>query len=185
MKYRLLDLFLILLLVVPIVAGILVIATIVVVVDRHNPFFVSRRVGYHQKPFNLYKIRTMVVGAPVTATNDKMSTFVTPLGSYLRRLSLDELPQVLNILCGDMSWVGPRPCLNSEKELILLRRENKVFDVPPGITGLAQINGRDALTVHQKVTFDAKYACDRSLALNAKILINTLLCSGFDKNVNY
>ena len=123
----------------------------------------------------MLKIRTMTIDAPLLPTGPEMSNYVTPIGAWLRKFSLDELPQIFNILRGQMSWVGPRPCLRSEAELVSLRRASGIFNVPPGLTGLAQINGRDILSVDEKVTLDSRYVSERSVALNFRIVCATLL----------
>ncbi len=123
------------------------------------------------------KFRSMRTDAPVVATHllTQADAYITPLGSFLRRSSLDELPQLWNILKGDMSFVGPRPALYNQDDLIQMRTEKGVHILLPGLTGWAQINGRDELDLAEKVTFDAEYLERRSLTLDIKILWTTLL----------
>ncbi|TWI76901.1 lipopolysaccharide/colanic/teichoic acid biosynthesis glycosyltransferase [Desulfobotulus alkaliphilus] len=111
--------------------------------DTGSPLFRQQRVGRHQKPFTLVKFRTMKPDTPSVATHLASTDAITPFGHFLRRTKLDELPQLWNVLKGDMSLVGPRPGLFNQKELSLERSKHKVFDVLPGITGLAQVNGID------------------------------------------
>jgi O-antigen biosynthesis protein WbqP len=119
----------------------------------------SDRVGQHNKLFKMPKFRTMQVGTPAVATHllaDPKSR-LTPIGSFLRKSSLDELPQLWSILVGDMSFVGPRPALFNQQDLIVLRTSHGVHNLVPGLTGWAQVNGRDELPIPQKVALDAKY----------------------------
>jgi O-antigen biosynthesis protein WbqP len=114
--------------------------------DTGYPIFKQKRVGKHKKPFILYKFRTMNVNTKSVATHLASQSSVTKYGAFLRRTKLDELPQLLNVLKGDMSLVGPRPCLFNQEELIEERDKRKVFNLLPGITGLAQINEIDMST---------------------------------------
>lgn len=140
-------------------------------------FFWSERVGRHNKIFSMPKFRSMKVGTPALATNLMKNTdsYLTPIGSFLRRTSLDELPQIWSIFKGDMSFVGPRPALYNQYDLISLRTKLGVEMLVPGLTGWAQINGRDELSISQKVAFDVDYMQRQSLWLDFKILWLTLL----------
>jgi len=111
--------------------------------DTRSPLFRQERVGRHQRPFTLVKFRTMRLDTASVATHLAEASAVTPFGRFLRRTKLDELPQLWNVLKGEMSLVGPRPCLPNQEELIAERQKRGVFEVPPGITGLAQVNGID------------------------------------------
>ena len=111
--------------------------------DTRSPLFRQERVGLYQRPFALVKFRTMRPGTASVATHLAEASAVTPFGRFLRRTKLDELPQVWNVLRGEMSLVGPRPCLPNQDELIAERQRRGVFQVRPGITGLAQVNGID------------------------------------------
>jgi O-antigen biosynthesis protein WbqP len=111
--------------------------------DTRSPLFRQERVGLYQRPFTLVKFRTMRPGTASVATHLAEASAVTPLGRFLRRTKLDELPQLWNVLKGEMSLVGPRPCLPNQEELIAERQKRGVFEVRPGITGLAQVNGID------------------------------------------
>ncbi len=123
------------------------------------------------------KFRTMQVGTPVMATHLLVdaSSHLTPIGSFLRKSSLDELPQLWSILVGHMSFVGPRPALFNQQDLIDLRTQNNVHTLVPGLTGWAQVNGRDELHISQKVALDAEYMKRQSFWFDIKILWMTLL----------
>jgi len=137
--------------------------------------FWSDRVGKDNRTFRMPKFRTMRVDTPVVATNllENPDQFLTPIGSFLRRSSLDELPQLWSILKGDMSFVGPRPVICTEHELLALRAQHGVAALRPGLTGWAQINGRDHLSVAEKVEFDVAYLKRQSFAFDLKILVRT------------
>ncbi len=124
--------------------------------DTGSPIFTQVRVGRHQQPFKLVKFRTMRQGTESVATHLLDPAAVTPLGAVMRRTKLDELPQLLNVLKGEMSMVGPRPCLFSQQELILVREARGVFRVRPGITGLAQVQGIDMSAPELLAATDAR-----------------------------
>lgn len=132
----------------------------------------SDRVGRHNQIFRMPKFRSMRTDTPAVATHllDNPAQWLTPIGSFLRKSSLDELPQLWSILVGDMSLVGPRPALFNQDDLIALRTEAGVHELPPGLTGWAQVNGRDEIPIPQKVALDAEYLRRRSLAFDIRIL---------------
>lgn len=111
--------------------------------ESKNPIFVQIRIGQYKKPFKLFKFRTMKINTPSLASHLVNEKSVTRFGRFIRLLKLDELPQLINVINGDMSLVGPRPCLFNQDELIKLREEYKIFEVKPGITGLSQVKGID------------------------------------------
>ncbi|WP_207064369.1 sugar transferase [Niveibacterium umoris] len=135
----------------------------------------SKRVGRRGRIFLMPKFRSMRTDTPVVATHllEDPDRYLTRLGRQLRRSSLDELPQLYSVLVGDMSLVGPRPALFNQRDLIELRRENGVDQLRPGITGWAQINGRDELPIGEKVAFDVEYLRRRSFTFDLKILFLT------------
>ncbi|MDD0815401.1 sugar transferase [Curvibacter sp. HBC28] len=137
----------------------------------------SDRVGRHQRIFRMPKFRSMRVGTPAVATHllSNPDSHLTPIGSFLRRSSLDEMPQLWSILKGDMSLVGPRPALFNQQDLIALREQHGVNDLLPGLTGWAQVNGRDELAIAQKVAFDVEYLQRQSLAFDIRILWLTVI----------
>lgn len=140
----------------------------------------SQRVGRENQLFLMPKFRSMRIGTPQIATHlmnqqADPDVFLTPVGSFIRKTSLDELPQLWSVLKGDMSIVGPRPALFNQDDLISLRTENQVHTLKPGITGWAQINGRDEIPIPAKVTLDAYYLAHQSLWLDFKIILLTIL----------
>ena len=139
--------------------------------------FWSDRIGKNNKIFRMPKFRTMHIGAPTVATHllSNPNAHLTPIGSFLRRSSLDELPQLWSILKGDMSFVGPRPALYNQNDLIVLRMEVGVDRLLPGLTGWAQVNGRDDLSIQQKVSLDAEYMRRQSFHFDIFILWITFL----------
>jgi O-antigen biosynthesis protein WbqP len=136
----------------------------------------SERVGKDNGLFRMPKFRTMRVDTPQIATHlmRRPEHYLTPIGSFLRRTSLDELPQLVSVWRGDLSLVGPRPALFNQHDLVALRTQNGLHRLVPGITGWAQINGRDELEIPVKVRFDAEYMQRQSLGLDLKILLLTL-----------
>jgi O-antigen biosynthesis protein WbqP len=139
--------------------------------------FRTRRVGKNSRLFTMYKFRTMRVDTPQVATHllKKPDQFLTPVGGFLRRSSLDELPQLINVLRGDMSLVGPRPALFNQEDLIALRAGRGVDALIPGITGWAQVNGRDELPITEKVKLDEWYLKNRSFWLDLKVVGMTVV----------
>ena len=137
----------------------------------------SERVGRRNKIFKMPKFRSMQVDTPVVATHllGNPEQFLTPVGSFLRKSSLDELPQLWSILKGDMSFVGPRPALFNQHDLIKLRTINNVHELMPGLTGWAQINGRDDLPIPQKVALDVEYLNNKSFYMDVKIILLTFV----------
>jgi O-antigen biosynthesis protein WbqP len=137
----------------------------------------SDRVGQNNCLFRMPKFRSMRINAPQVATHllTNPRAYLTPVGSFLRRSSLDELPQLFSVLKGDLSLVGPRPALFNQDDLITLRTESGVHKLVPGITGLAQVNGRDDLPISEKVRLDCEYLRTRSFRLDIKIIFLTFL----------
>jgi O-antigen biosynthesis protein WbqP len=137
----------------------------------------SDRIGRHNRIFRMPKFRSMRIDTPAVATHllQNPDQWLTPIGSFLRKSSLDELPQLWSILKGDMSFVGPRPALFNQDDLITLRTEKGVHELVPGLTGWAQVNGRDELPIPQKVALDAEYLQRQSLRFDLKILWMTAL----------
>ena len=137
----------------------------------------SDRVGRNNRIFKMPKFRSMRIDTPAVATHllQNPEQWLTPIGSFLRKSSLDELPQLWSILKGDMSFVGPRPALFNQDDLIALRTEKGVHEMVPGLTGWAQVNGRDELPIPQKVELDAEYLQRRSLRFDLRVLWMTAL----------
>ncbi len=159
---------------------VLPIAAITLVVRLTSPgpaLYWSDRVGRHNRIFKMPKFRSMRIDTPAVATHllQNPDQWLTPIGSFLRKSSLDELPQLWSILKGDMSFVGPRPALFNQNDLIALRTEKGVHELMPGLTGWAQVNGRDELPIPQKVALDAEYLQRQSLLFDLRILWMTAL----------
>jgi lipopolysaccharide/colanic/teichoic acid biosynthesis glycosyltransferase len=140
--------------------------------------FRQTRVGRGGKLFTCYKFRTMRLGARQAATHEMPADAIAPLGRFMRRTKIDELPQILNLLRGEMSLVGPRPCLPSQGELVALRTRLGVLTVRPGITGLAQVQGVDMSDAERLAQLDARYVLLRSVRLDIEIILKTLRGSG-------
>jgi O-antigen biosynthesis protein WbqP len=156
---------------------ILIVAVCVKVTSIGPIIYWSDRVGRHNKIFKMPKFRTMRMDTPAVATHllSDPKLFLTPIGSFLRKSSLDELLQLWSIIRGDMSFVGPRPALFNQDDLIILRTEQGVDKLLPGLTGWAQINGRDELPIPEKVKLDVEYLQQRSFSLDMKIIFMTFL----------
>lgn len=172
---RLFDLFLALCAALILIVPITLVAIAVRLTSTGPAIYWSDRVGKHNRIFKMPKFRSMRIDTPAVATHllGNPDQFLTPIGSFLRKSSLDELPQLWSILIGDMSFVGPRPALYNQDDLIALRTEKNVHTIVPGLTGWAQINGRDELPIPQKVELDAYYLAHQSLILDFKILLMT------------
>ncbi len=155
----------------------LFIALLIKSTSKGPVLYCSARVGIDNRTFQMPKFRTMRIDTPVVATHLLLDAgrYITPVGSFLRRYSLDELPQLWSILKGDMSFVGPRPALYNQDDLITLRTAKGVHRLMPGVTGWAQINGRDELNIPAKVELDRYYLDHRSLLFDMKILVMTVI----------
>jgi O-antigen biosynthesis protein WbqP len=151
-----------------------------------NILFKQKRVGLDSGYFTIFKFRTMKEGTPDIPTDEleNQRNLYTGAGKVLRRLSIDEFPQLINILKGDMSFVGPRPALYNQDLLIKLRKEKEVDKVKPGVTGLAQINGRDNLSIPDKVMYDWQYVKNASLWLDLKIFMATIKAAITGRGIN-
>lgn len=169
---RLFDLLLALLAGLVLIVPVLLVALAVRLTSPGPALYWSDRVGRHNRIFKMPKFRSMRVDTPAVATHllDDPQRWLTPIGPFLRKSSLDELPQLWSILKGDMSFVGPRPALFNQDDLIALRTQAGVDALVPGLTGWAQINGRDELPIPQKVALDIEYLQRRSLAFDLRIL---------------
>lgn len=165
---------------------LLLLALSVKLTSRGPVIFKQRRTGLNKEEFYIYKFRTMYTETPddiPTHLLENPDAYITPVGRFLRKTSLDELPQLFNILKGQMSFVGPRPALYNQYDLIALRDECGANGVRPGITGWAQVNGRDELEIPEKVMYDGYYVKNRSLWLDVKIVLLTLVSIVSSKGV--
>lgn len=153
----------------------LLISILIKLTSKGPVLYWSDRVGCYNRVFLMPKFRTMRVGTPSLATHllYDPKAYLTPVGPFLRKSSLDELPQLWSILKGDMSLVGPRPALFNQHDLIALRIQYGVDKLIPGVTGWAQVNGRDELTISEKVKLDTEYLMKRSFCFDVKILLLT------------
>ncbi|MFZ2307652.1 MAG: sugar transferase [Rhodoferax sp.] len=174
---RFFDLTLAVLVLLVLLIPICLVAILVRVTSLGPVLYWSDRVGRNNIIFKMPKFRSMRVGTPAVATHllDNPGNYLTPIGSFLRKSSLDELPQLWSIFRGDMSFVGPRPALYNQHDLVELRTQCGVHVLVPGLTGWAQVNGRDELPIFKKVELDKEYLLRRSLMFDLKILFLTAL----------
>jgi O-antigen biosynthesis protein WbqP len=174
---RLLDLVLVSAAAPLLISVALLIASVIWLTDRGPPLFWSDRIGRNNRIFRMPKFRTMRVNTPQLPTHlmKNPDQWLTSIGPFLRRTSLDEIPQLWSILKGDMSIVGPRPALFNQEDLIRLRSERGIDKIKPGLTGWAQVNGRDTIPIPKKVELDAYYLEHQSLLLDLKIIWLTFL----------
>ena len=174
---RIFDLLLGIMILTLLVIPMLLIFIVVRLSSKGSSLYWSDRIGKNNKIFKMPKFRSMLTGTPAVATHllDNPDAYLSPIGSFLRRSSLDELPQLFSVLKGDMSFVGPRPALFNQEDLIDLRKEKGVHKLLPGITGWAQVNGRDELLIPDKVALDVEYLNRQSFWFDIKILWMTFL----------
>ena len=167
---------------------ILIIISILIKLSSKGPvLYWSNRVGKNNRIFRMPKFRTMMIKTPEIATHLMINPdqFLSPIGGFLRQTSLDELPQLLSILKGDMSFVGPRPALYNQEDLITLRSDHGLHELIPGLTGWAQVNGRDNLSIPEKVLLEVEYMNKKSFWFDLKILWLTFLKVINKKNVSH
>jgi len=174
---RLFDLFFALTATAILFIPLCILAAVVGFTSKGPVLFWSDRVGRNNVIFRMPKFRSMKVGTPAVATHllQDPSSVLTPAGAFLRKSSLDELPQLWSILKGDMSFVGPRPALFNQDDLITLRTDNAVHKLLPGLTGWAQVNGRDDLSIGNKVELDIEYLQRKSILFDIRIIVMTAL----------
>ena len=174
---RIFDLFTGVTLLVLLVVPMLLISISIRLSSKGSILYWSDRVGKNNKIFKMPKFRSMLIDTPAVATHllDNPNVYLSPIGGFLRSTSLDELPQLFSVLKGDMSFVGPRPALFNQNDLITLRTEKGVDKLLPGITGWAQVNGRDELSIPDKVILDVEYLNRQSFWFDMKILWMTFL----------
>lgn len=174
---RIFDLFFGIIIFILVVVPMLLIAIAIRFSSKGPVLYRSDRVGQNNKIFQMLKFRTMLIQTPTVATHllDNPDAYLSPIGGFLRRSSFDELPQIYSVLKGDMSLVGPRPALFNQNDLITLRTERGIHKLLPGITGWAQVNGRDKLSIPDKVALDLEYLYRRSFWFDMKILWMTFL----------
>ncbi len=158
---------------------LLAVMLVLAVTTRGKPIFRQQRAGKLGKPFYIYKFRTMQIDAPPhmpTPDFNDANRYITPFGHFLRRTSIDELPQLWNVLKGDMSFIGPRPVILAEVELLRQRQKRGADKVLPGITGIAQLHGRDLVDLDHKARYDTYYANHMSLWMDVRLVLLTVVC---------
>lgn len=156
------------------------------IVDGLPVFFVQKRVGINSTNFNMYKFRTMKVGTPNVATRllENPDHYISITGKFLRKFNLDELPNLINLVKGEMRFVGPRPVLYNEYDLLQLRRDVGIEVLLPGLTGLAQIYGSEDLPLETKVKYELEYKKNKSFFFDTKIVLKTLTRTLFRKDIS-
>lgn len=184
---RCFDLIVALVLGIVLVLPIVLVAILVKITSKGPVLYWSDRVGKNNILFKMPKFRSMRVDTPAVATHllTNAKDYLTPIGAFLRKSSLDELPQIWCILKGEMSLVGPRPALYNQEDLITLRTQKGIEKLTPGLTGWAQVNGRDELPIPEKVALDEVYLADHNFLLDLKILIMTVTQAFWDKSVRH
>jgi O-antigen biosynthesis protein WbqP len=163
------------------------VALFILIEDGYPFFFKQKRIGVNYSFFYIYKFRTMKKNTPNLATHllENPASYLLRIGGVLRRLSLDELPNLINIIKGEMVFVGPRPALFNQDDLMILRVATGVDKLKPGITGWAQINGRDDITIEKKVQLEQEYMLKRTTLLDTEIIIKTFTNVLFSKGVSH
>lgn len=187
MSKRLFDLVIVVAAIVPLALLCLMVAILVKSTSVGPVFYWSKRIGIKERVFLMPKFRTMRTDTPEVATHllTDPNKWLTPVGSFLRKSSLDELPQFFSVLIGDMSLVGPRPALHNQHDLIAARRAHGIDVLRPGITGWAQVNGRDEIPIPDKVAFDTQYLKRRSISFDLEILFRTAINVIHSKGISH
>ena len=165
----------------------LIVALLILLEDGFPVFFYQKRVGINYTFFNIYKFRSMKKNTPNVATHllHNPLAYLLRIGRVIRKLSLDELPNLLNVIKGEMAFVGPRPALYNQDDLMALRIAAGVDKLMPGITGWAQVNGRDEISIEEKVQLELEYLCKKSILFDIKIIIKTFTNVFFSKGVSH
>ena len=169
------DILLAIFLIVALLPIYIIIALIIFIQDFGTPIFKQMRIGKGGEQFMFYKFRSMPLKTPNVESHQKEKLKVTPFGKFIRRSNLDELPQFFNVLKGDMSFIGPRPPIPSQENLITMRRKNKSLFLKPGLTGWAQVNSYNNMPEDEKAKFDGEYANRISLKMDISILFKTVI----------
>jgi O-antigen biosynthesis protein WbqP len=184
---RLIDILLAIALIIVFAIPAIIVSVFIKISSLGGVFYVSRRIGRNGRIFLMPKFRTMSIEAPELATDElkEPEQYITPLGKILRESSFDEMPQIFSVLIGDMSFVGPRPALVGQKELNQRRAQLGIDKLTPGITGWAQINGRDSIGLEQKVILDYAYLCKKNTFFDIQIMILTVFRIFSKKDINF
>ena len=177
----------ILLILIILIIPILFISLLIKLTSKGPVLIWSRRIGLLDYEFKMPKFRTMVVNTPQVATHllENPEKYITPIGKILRKFSLDELPQIYSIIMGDMNFIGPRPALYNQFDLIKLRRNKLINSIKPGVTGWAQVNGRDENSIEDKVILEEYYLKNKNFYLDIKILLLTIYFAIKKHNVSH
>ena len=164
-----------------------IISILIIIDDGFPVFFKQKRVGKDYTFFTMYKFRTMKKNTPNVATHllDNPDSYILRIGKILRKLSLDEIPNLINIVKGDMGFVGPRPALYNQHDLMALRKQANVEHLLPGLTGWAQINGRDEISLEEKVALEKEYKNRRTIIFDIEIFFKTFFATFFSKDVKH
>lgn len=173
---RILDLFLGVLILFATLIPMVLLALLIRFTTGDAPFFTQIRFGKNGVPFKLYKFRSMSAKAPILSNQDfnNLESYLTPIGRFIRNTSIDELPQLVNIIKGEMSFIGPRPLAETDKNVVEMREKLGADSVLPGITGYAQVNGRNNISDQEKAEFDFEYSQSLSFSMDMRIVIKTL-----------
>lgn len=174
---RLLDLLLAIPMLIILLIPLTIVGIIIKLSSEGSVLFIQERYGRNSKPFALYKFRSMTNKAPVKSNSEfeDITSYVTPFGMLIRKTSIDELPQLWNIIKGDMSFIGPRPLAKTDEKVLSLRKQNGADQVLPGISGLAQVNGRNNLSDEDKAAYDVKYAAHLSFRVDMLLTVETFV----------
>lgn len=174
---RFLDIMVAITLGIVLIVPLFFVAILVKLTSKGPVFFKQERFGLNSKPFTLYKFRSMTDGAPIKSNSEfeDITSYVTPFGMFIRKTSIDELPQLLNIIKGDMSFIGPRPLASTDENVLVLRKNSGADRVRPGISGLAQVNGRNKISDEEKAAYDAKYATRVSFKVDILLALETII----------
>ena len=184
---RFIDIFFAIILILISLLPLILLSLLIKLTFKGPILYWSDRIGKNNKIFKMPKLRTMKINSPPIASNlmKDPEIYITPIGKILRNLSLDELPQLICILRGSMSFIGPRPALFNQKDLIELRTKNKIHLLNPGITGWAQVNGRDHISIAKKVDLDVYYRDNKNFLLDLKIIFLTIKKVLFRDNITH
>ncbi len=157
---------------------LILLISILLKISSNGPvLFWAPRLGLNEQKFEMPKFRTYKEGTPILASDliDDPESLYTPMGKFLRRFSIDEIPQIYCILKGDMTFIGPRPCLENQDDLIMLRRKHNLFSIKPGVSGWAQVNGRDEISLQKKIELEVEYIDRKSLFFDLRIIWMTIV----------
>tara|TARA_B110000444_G_scaffold209700_1_gene204699 strand:+ start:217 stop:777 length:561 start_codon:yes stop_codon:yes gene_type:complete len=173
---RLFDIIFSLILIIILFIPLIIVGLIIRLDSNGKSIHWSKRIGKNSKVFYMPKFRTMFIGTPNIATHlmNDSENYITRIGSFLRNNSIDEIPQIISILIGDLSFIGPRPALFNQDDLVILRKKYGIDKIKPGLTGWAQVNGRDSITIEEKVELEREYIKKKNVLFDLYIIILTI-----------